>query len=204
MALSRKYLQGMGLTEEQINAIVEANEETITGLKAEIEKYKTASEKSESQLSKVQKDLDTFKKAAEESDSKNPWKVKYEGIKEEFENFKTEEKAKATKSAKIEAYKKLCKEVGVSEKRIDAIIKVTSFDDIKLDKDGKLEDVDNLKTNIKTEWSDFIVTEGTKGANTSTPPSNTGGKMSKDDILAIKDTMARQKAMAENSELFGI
>ena len=39
MALSRKYLQGMGLTEEQVNAIIEANEDTISGLKDEIEKY---------------------------------------------------------------------------------------------------------------------------------------------------------------------
>ena len=67
MALSRKYLQGMGLNEEQINAIVEANEETITDLKAEIEKYKTASEGSDKTLAKVQKELDEMKKEAEES-----------------------------------------------------------------------------------------------------------------------------------------
>ena len=50
MALGRKYMQGMGLTEEQINAIIEANEETISGLKAEIEKFKTAGEESEKKL----------------------------------------------------------------------------------------------------------------------------------------------------------
>ena len=75
MALSRKYLQGMGLTEEQVNAIVEANEETITGLKAEIEKFKTAGEESEKKLAKVQKELNTMKEEAEQNEGKNPYKV---------------------------------------------------------------------------------------------------------------------------------
>ena len=120
MALSRKYLQGMGLNEEQINAIVEANEETITGLKAEIEKYKTASEGSDKTLAKVQKELDEMKKEAEESASKNPYKVKYDAIKEEFEKFKADETAKATKAAKSDAYKELLKECGISEKSLRA------------------------------------------------------------------------------------
>ena len=82
MALSRKYLQGMGLTEEQVNAIVEAHEETISGLKDEIEKHKTASEDAGKKLAKVQKELDAIKADAEEKDGKNPYKVKYEAIKE--------------------------------------------------------------------------------------------------------------------------
>lgn len=202
MSLTRKFMQGMGLTEEQVNAIIEANEETITGLKAEIEKYKTASEDSEKNLKKVQKELDGIKDEAEKNEGKNPYKVKYEAVKEEFEAYKKDISAKETKATKTDAYKNLLKECGVSEKRINAIIKVSDVNSIEFDEDGKIKDVNDLKKNIKEEWSDFIQTEGVKGASTSRPPANEGGKMSKDDILAIKDTVQRQKAMLENKELF--
>ena len=204
MSLTRKFMQGMGLTEEQVNAIIEANEETITGLKAEIEKYKTASEDSEKNLKKVQKELDGIKDEAEKNEGKNPYKVKYEAVKEEFEAYKKDISAKETKATKTDAYKNLLKECGVSEKRINAIIKVSDVNSIEFDEDGKIKDVNDLKKSIKEEWSDFIQTEGTKGAETSTPPANSGGKMTKDEILSIKDTAQRQAAMAENHELFGI
>ena len=43
MALSRNFLKALGLTEEQVNSIVEAHTETISGLKDE--KRQTGSEK---------------------------------------------------------------------------------------------------------------------------------------------------------------
>lgn len=203
MALSRKYLAGMGLNEEQINAIIEANEETITGLKAEIEKHKTASESSDKTLAKAQKELDALKKEAEESASKNPYKVKYDAIKEEFEKFKADETAKATKAAKSDAYKELLKECGISEKRIASVLKVSDTDSIELDENGKIKDSETLKKSITEEWEDFIPKDlGAKGAETAKPLTNTGGKMTKDQILAITDTAERQKAMYENRELF--
>ena len=207
MALSRKYLQGMGITEEQVNAIIEANEETITGLKGEIEKYKTASEDAEKQLAKAQKELESIKKEAEEADGKNPYKVKYDALKEEFANFKAEIESKATKAAKTDAYKALLKEAGVSEKRIDSVLKVSGseIEKLELNEEGKIKDADTLKKSIKEEWSDFIPTEGTQGASTPTPPKNTGGTtMTREEIRKISDPVARQKAMAENPSLFGL
>ena len=195
-------MQGMGLTEEQASAIIEANEETITGLKAEIEKFKTASEESDKKLAKVQKELDTIKDEASQNEGKNPYKVKYEAIKEEFEAYKKDISAKETKASKTEAFEALLKECGVSEKRIKSVLKVSEIDGIELDENGKIKDADALKKQIKEEWADFIPTEGTQGAQTSTPPSNTGGKMSKEDIMAIKDTAQRQQAMLENKDLF--
>ena len=202
MALSRKFMQGMGLTEEQASAIIEANDETITGLKAEIEKYKSAYETSEKSLEKVQKELNTLKEEAENNNSKNPYKVKYEAIKEEFESYKKDITAKETKASKTDAYRALLQEAGVSEKRINSVLKVSDVDSIELDEDGKIKDADKLKESIKKEWSDFIQTSGQQGAKTSTPPANVGGKMSKEDIMSIKDTAQRQQAMLENKELF--
>lgn len=39
MALTRKLLKGMGLTDEQVDTIIEAHTDTVDGLKADIGKY---------------------------------------------------------------------------------------------------------------------------------------------------------------------
>ena len=201
MALSKSMLTGMGLTEEQVAAILEGHKDSLDHYQAEADKSKTEAEEARKQLEKVQKDLNKMKEEADEG--KNPYKVKYEAIKEEFENYKKDIANKEVKASKTEAYKELLKECGVVEKRIPSVVKVADIESIELDENGKIKDVEDLKKSIKEEWSDFIPTEDTKGAKTSTPPANNGGnKMSKEDILAIKDTTARQQAMLENKELF--
>lgn len=203
MALSRKFMQGMGLTEEQASAIIEANEETISGLKGEIEKYKSASETSEKKLAKVQKELDEAKELAEQNEGKNPYKLKYDELKKEFETFKADAQKNATKAAKESAYKNLLREAGILEKHLDKVLKVSNLDGIELDEDGKIKDVDALKKSIAEEWDDFIPKNGgQQGAGTSTPPANNGGKKTKEEILAIKDTAERQQAMYDNKDLF--
>lgn len=203
MALSRKYLQGMGLTEEQVTAIIEANEDTINGLKDEIEQHKSASEEANKKLTKVQKELDTIKEEAEKNEGKNPYKVKYDALKEEYNAYKADVNAKETKSKKADSYRKLLKESGVADKRLDAILRVTDVDKLEFDEEGNLKDKDELVKSIKEEWSDFIQTEQKQGANTATPPANNGGgKKTKEEIMAIEDTATRQKAMMENKELF--
>lgn len=203
MALSRKYLQGMGLTEEQVTAIIEANEDTINGLKDEIEQHKSASEEANKKLTKVQKELDTLKEEAEKNEGKNPYKVKYDALKEEFDAYKADVNAKETKSKKSDSYRKLLKEAGVADKRLDAILRVTDVDKLEFDEEGNLKDKDELVKAIKEEWSDFIQAEQKQGVNTPNPPANNGGgKKTKEEIMAIRDTAERQKAMMENKELF--
>ena len=198
MSLTRKMLKAMGIEDEKIDQIIDAHTETVEALKAERDQFKEEAEK----LPAVQRELDE-KKAAAEKDGKDPFKVKYEAIKEEFDNFKKDIEAKQTKAKKEEAYRVLLKEVGVSDKRIDAILRVTDLDTATLNDDGKFENASELKKGIKEEWADFIVTTGAKGAETPTPPSG-GGKSYKDkaEIMAIKDTAERQRAIAENLNLF--
>jgi len=205
MALSRKYLQGMGLTEEQISAIIESNEETITDLKNKINQYKSDAEKLES----VQKELDVAKEAMANGD-KSPYKVKYEAILEEkeelqkeFDAYKTEVTEKETLAKKTDVYKALLKNAGVSEKRIDAIIRVTDVSAVELTADGKAKNADDLTNAIKSEWADFIATTSEQGVNTSTPPQNTGGAdkvLTRAEIVKIKDTAERQQAWAKYLE----
>lgn len=197
MALTRKLLKGMGLTDEQVDTIIEAHTDTVDGLKAEVARYKPDAEK----LSDVQKELNELKAISD-----GDFKQKYEDEHKAFEDYKREQTAKESRDAKKDAFKTLLKEVGVSEKRLDAVLKVSDIDAIELDKDGNIKGADKLKDTVKNEWADFITTTTTQGATTSNPPANNGGKttMTKDEIMNIRDTTERQQAIAANPQLFGI
>lgn len=203
MALSRKFLKALGIEDEKIDQIIDAHSETVNALKDEMADYKAKADGADS----TKKELDKLKaeiKEAEEKNGKDPYKVKYEAIKEDFENYKKDVEAKATKANKEKLYTELLKEAGVADKRIAAILRVSDLDKIEVDTDGKLKDSKELSKSIKEEWADFITKTESKGAETATPPGSTGGKtMTKDDIMKIKDASERQRAIAENHELFG-
>ena len=91
----------------------------------------------------------------------------------------------------------------IGAKRIDSICRVTDFSKMKLGKDGKLADEDELRKAINHEWSEFKTTVTEKGAVVETPPQTGKATKTKDEIMAIKDTHQRQQAIAENHELFG-
>ena len=162
MALTRKLLKGMGLTEEQVDTIIEAHTDTVDGLKADIDKYKGDAAK----LPGVQKELDDLKAAGD-----GGYKEKYEKEKKAFEDFKTAQTEKETRQAKETAYRELLKAAGVSEKRIPAILKVTDLNGIEMDGD-KIKDADKHTQTVKTEWAEFVESSNTTGANTTTPPAN--------------------------------
>lgn len=168
MALTRKFLTALGIEPEKVDEIIAAHMETVNGLKDEAAKFKGDAEK----LPEVQKELDKLKEAAKESGGKNPYEVKYNAIKEEFDAYKAEQTAKETRMAKEKAYRALLKSAGVSEKRIDSVLRVTDLDGMELDGDG-FKDSDKITETIKAEWSDFIQTTQTKGADTPNPPSQT-------------------------------
>lgn len=130
---------------------------------------------------------------------------KYDKLKTDFDAYKGEQEAKETRIQKQDAYKEILKKAGIPEKRFAVILKTVNLDDLKISSDGKLEDADKVEKSVKEEWSDFIVTTQETGVNSANPPSNNGGKstMTKAEIMAIKDTATRQKAIAENHELFG-
>lgn len=194
MALTRKLLKGMGLTDEQVDTIIEAHMDTVDGLKADVSKYKGDAEK----LPSVQKELDDMKAAGD-----GGYKEKYEKEHEAFENFKKAQKGKETREAKEKAYRMLLKNAGVSEKRIDSIVKVADFESFSLEEGGKIKDEDKVMESVKAEWADFIVQTQTTGAQTSTPPSNGGGGVkTRDEIMKIADRQQRREAIAQNMNLF--
>ena len=68
MAVTRSFLKGMGLTDEQVSAIIEEHTNTVNGLKEARDTYKADAEK----LTAVQKQLDDLK-----ANSGDDWKEKY-------------------------------------------------------------------------------------------------------------------------------
>lgn len=193
MALTRKLLKGMGLTDEQVDTIIEAHTDTVDGLKADITRYKADAER----LPDVRKELDTAKNelAAGKKDS---WKVKYDALKDDFDAYKGEQEKRETHGAKEKAYRALLKEAGISEKRLDSVLKVSDIDGLELDDKGAIKDAKELTKSIKSEWADFIVQTTVKGADTATPPVNTGGTKTRAEIAAMPDRDAR---MAEYAKL---
>ena len=173
MALTRKFLSALGIESEKIDEIIEAHTDTVNALKEERDKYKA----SHDALPIVQKKLDDLEKAAEQN-GENPYKQQYDELKKEFDDYKADVDAKELASKKKDAYAELLRKAGVSEKRIGTILKVSKLDTVELDKDGKIKNADDLEKEAKEEWKDFIVTEGVKGAETSTPPdvNSDGGK----------------------------
>ena len=193
MSLSRKFLAALGIEQEKIDEIIDAHTETVNALKEERDKYRKDAEA----LPEVQKELDELKQAAE----KNPddvYKQQYEDLKSEYEQYKADVDAKETAAKKREAYKSLLKQVGVSEKRLDAILKVSQYDGVELEKDGTIKGANDIMKSLKEEWADFIVQEETKGAETKTPPAGTGAG-------SVKTlSRAAQVAAKHNEMIYGV
>lgn len=174
MALTRGMLKGMGLTEEQVGAIIDEHVATIDGLKADRDKYKADAEN----LPGVQKELDDLKKKMESSDS-NEWQEKYKKEHNDFEQYKAQVAEEKRESECKGLYKELLLNNGVGESHIDSILRVTDFKNIKIGEDGKLENADKLTEDIKSAWSGFITSKSTQGASVATPPA-TGTSMTKE------------------------
>jgi hypothetical protein len=203
MGFTRKFLSAMGIEAEKVDEIINAHIEVVDGLKEERDNYKKDAEK----LVDVEKELTKAKeKIAKNGDGETVAKEDYDKLKKEYEDYKADITAKNTRTEKENAFRELLRSVGVSEKRFNAIIKVSDIDGLELDKDGKIKDADKHTETVKTEWADFIETTIKKGADTANPPANNGkgtGK-TKEEILAIKDGAVRRQEMLNNPHLFGL
>ena len=167
MALTRKFLEALGIEQAKIDEIISAHTEVTDSLKADRDSYKEKAEKydqTKTELDKAKSELDKV--------SKDEYKTKYESLQTEFNKYKTDVAEKEVKGKKEEAYKKMLKEIGVNEKSIDAILKVKDLNTIKLDDKGEIVDVDTLKESEKKDWEGFIIKSEMEGQDPSTPPDN--------------------------------
>lgn len=193
MALTRTMLKAMGIEEDKASEIIAAHVETVDALKKERDGFKSKAES----YDKVKAELDEAKEAAKNSGD-------YAKLKEEFDKYKADVANKETLAAKKAVLSKIAKDAGLSEAGVAKALKYTDFSTIELDDKGEAKDSKALLKSLKEEWPEYIKTTNTAGANTANPPASTGKSYkSKDEIFAIKDDGERQRAIAENHELFG-
>lgn len=202
MALTRKSLKAMGLTDEQVDSIVEMHTETVDGLK---DKLKTAEEKA-TQLDGVQKELDALK-----AKGGDDYKAKYEAEKKAFADYKADQTAKETKAAKESAVRAYFEGKNITGGNLNIAMRGAKdeINGLELDADGKIKDTSALDALVGGEYAALVVTTQTRGANTATPPAGNGGsKLTRADIYKkdehgryVMSTAERQKALAENPDL---
>ena len=169
MALTRKFLRALGIEDDKIEEIIGAHLETVNPLKDERDNLKEQADKA----AELQKQVDELTKQGSTSED---LAKKYEDEHAAFEAYKAEvEKGKAV-DAKKSAYRKLLESSGIDPKRIDAVMRVSDVSTIEVGEDGNIIDADKVAEQIKTDWSDFVVSTGTVGQRVDTPPAKQQGK----------------------------
>lgn len=195
MALTVKMLKGLGLTDEQREAILEEHANTVNEIKAERDRLKADAEK----LPGVQRQLEELQAAGD-----GGYKQKYEKEHKAFEDYKSDITAKQTKAAKEKAVRAYFESKNITGANLDLAMRGCGEEMNALEMDGdKIKDSSSLDALISGTYKSLVSTTSTKGSNPANPPANTGGgAMTKDQIFAIKDRTARRAAIRENIELF--
>lgn len=197
MALTRKLLKGLGLTDEQVDTIIEAHTETVEGLKGDIQKYKDDAEK----LPKVQKELDDLKK-----DGGGDYKAKYDKERQDFQAYKDGIAKKEAAAAKEKAARAYFESKGIPAKSMGLVIRGAKGEIDGLELDGeKIKDASALDSLLDGDYKGLIGRSKKTGTDTETPPDASGGAKSRADIYKKDDkgryilsASERQKALAEN------
>lgn len=185
MALSRKFLKAMGLTEEQIDSVVEAHRETVDGL----QKSLTAAEEKAKRFDDVEKEFNELKSKGTED-----YKKKYEEEHNAFETYKSDVTAKAEKAAKEKAVSTYYESKNITGKNLSIAMRgsKSEIDGIELDENGKIKDTSALDTLISGDYAGLVAKIETKGADTATPPKGTGGDTFSNLSLADKMKFANE------------
>ena len=119
-------------------------------------------------------------------------------------DYKAQQTQKDTHAAKEAKFRELLKTAGVLDKYADRVVRLSGedIDKLELDEKGNVKDAKKHTDSLKADWGDFVATTTITGAKVDNPPTNTGSKMTKDQIFAIKDSTERQAAIAANIDLF--
>ena len=200
MALTRKLLKGMNLTDEQVDTIIEAHSETVDGLKSEIDTLK----KDGHDLAEVRKQLETANKELEAA-KKDGWKDKHDAVKREFDEYKASQTAKETAVAKEKAVRAYFEKQNIVGQSLEIAMK-GSKDEIaalELDENGGIKDDKALKELVDGTFKGLVSTVTEKGAVVAKPIKTNGGQFkNKEEIMAIADRAERRAAIAANQDLF--
>lgn len=202
MALTRTALSAMGIEEAQADEIIKMHTDVVNEIKDERDGLKDQLKDYDA----LQKKVKTLEDEAKQGD-RSPYKKKYEdlvaeneALQKEFDSFKADTEAKATKAKQKKAYKKLLADAGVSDKFIDFVIKNAEADGkfakLEFEEDGGVKDAEALSKAISEDYASFIPSKEQTGVQTPKPPANEGGQPS-------GQSRAAQLAAKYHADLYG-
>lgn len=200
-----RRILGEAYTDEIAKQLVELHRGVLDPIKDDLDEAKRDVTRLKAEADKVpgiQKELDELKKGED-------WKGKYEKEHQALEEYKGQV-AKDAETAKVKAaYRKLLVDERISEKTLDSVLNATDYSKMKLKEDGTLDGIEDLKKDINTRWGGFRVISRQRGERVDNPPRSNGERMTREEIFKrdehgkyVLDTESRQKAIAENLDLF--
>lgn len=191
MALTRNYLKSMGLTEEQVNAIIENHTDSIDGLKAELATARAAAETVEA----LTKERDELKDKLSKAGDAAKVQAEFDAFRQQVET----EKANAVKSA---AVRKALKASGVQrEEFLDLLMGKVELDKVEMDGDA-VKDEASFVAPFKASYAGCFASESEQGTKLQNPPSGGGTRMTKEQIAKIENRDERRAAIAANLDLY--
>ena len=197
MAITRKLLRSLNLTDEVAESIIEAHAETVEALKtriAELEQQASGYTDLVAERDQLQQRVTDLEGRSTDADQ----------VRAEFDAYKAEVEAARTRDSKRTALDALLRDkVGIQRPQArELILRATNWDDIALDEAGNVADADAVVQAHKEQYSDFVTSTRQVGTSTMTPPPSSGGTMTKAEIAAMTDRQARYEAIARNIDQF--
>lgn len=193
MSLTRNFLKAMGLTDEQVNAIIENHAETVDALKAERDRYKGEAAKVEGLTAQL---TDANDKLAKSGDAAK--------VQADFDAYKATVAQEKTAAAKHSAMDALLKRAGVQRDSFRAqLLKGWDMETVELDDNNEIKDAEALEASVKRDYADFVSVSSEHGVPPANPPAGGGAtKMTREDIFKITNPADRRAAIAANLDLF--
>lgn len=201
MALKRPALKAMGLSDEQIDSIVDMHRETIDGLTNKVK----AMEEKYADYDEIKAERDKLK-----ASSGDDFKKKYEDEKKAFADYKKDVEAKATEAVKDKACRAYFEGKNITGANLEIAMRAAREEIKAILMDGeKIKDTAALDKLVGNELKSLVVTKSTKGVDTPNPPSNNHGSgvMTKEKIYEkddkgryVLDGVSRQRELAKLAE----
>lgn len=189
MALTRKFLKALGVSEEAIEEIITAHTDVTDDLRSQLKAAQNAQE----QLEAVTAERDALQKKLNDTTQGD----RISELEKQLSEYQTRE----TNAQKRTALTALLESAGIDKRGFARVLAATDLDGIELDGE-KIKDAEKLTEKLKTEWSDLLVTDTMSTAKPATPPVNEASGITKEQIMNIKDKSERRMAIAQNLDLF--
>lgn len=175
MALTRSMLKSMNLTEEQVNAIIEAHTDTVEGLKKENSALKAAS----ASVEEVTKERDSLRDQLSRAGDAAKVQADFDAYKQQV----AKEKADALNHTDL---LEIAREAGVARESFRSMI-ARDFDMSKIQRgeDGKVQNRAELLEAIKSNYPDCVSEITIDGTPKASPPIGNDKPITRDQLKTM-------------------